>query len=506
MKRSAQRRGGPIATNTGRLVVGILGILLFLFAAGCANIPAKHVLLKPGGTNANAHALEDPGLKRFMEQQLNHPLADWPLDTWDDTSLTLAAWYFNPRLNEVRSQWERAEVSRGEAAGRVKLGTPGIRSFPDGMLSEFSAGMVRQAIARAFGGESPPPRISTVAPGNTSDNRLRRTAEAKYSADSLRLHLQAVAWQVRAHVRTNLMTYVAAQRGESLLEELEANYAKLVQAEEDRVAADSMPHLQLSLLRLQLAQVRLVLIQTRLAKMDTRERLAHSLNVPVSALFDIEVTYDFSQVAAGILTVPGLRWRALQSRPDILQALADYREAENGLRAEIAKKRLAFEFPPGCRWDRDRNQWVINLDLGLPEGRAGRALGKAEARRIAAGAHLLSLQSEIIDEVERSAAVYRMTTAEVAGIDALVGAILQKQNGLEDQLAPEITDQPELLFRLQLLAAGFAKMEAQVKLQNALGSLEDALQQPLAVPARRQPQSLPLTPQRDEMQPSTHIL
>lgn len=481
--------------------------LLGSVAGGCANLPSKHVLLKPGGTNVNAHALQDPGLKRFMEQQLNRPLAGWPLHKWDDTTLTLAAWYFNPRLNEVRSQWERAEASRIEAAGRPKLATPEVRSFPDGMLSEFSAGIVRQAIAQALGG----PRVPPVAtPDNVAGKRLSRTARAEHSADSLRLHLQAVAWQVRTEVRTNLMTYVAAQRGESLLVELETTYAKLVEAEQRRSAADSMPSLQLSLLRLQLAQVRLVLIQTRLAKMDTRERLAHSLNVHVSALFEVNVAFDFSQVAAGILTVPRLRWRALQGRPDILLALADYREAENGLRAEIAKRRLAFQFPAACHWNRDRNQWVIRLDLGLPDGRAGRALGKAEARRVAAAAHLLSLQSEIIDEVERSAAVYRMTDAEVAGIDALIGAILQKQDGFEsgedDELAPEITDQPELLFRLQLLAAGFAKMEAQVKLQNALGSLEDALQQPLAVPARRQPQSLPLKPERDEMQPSTHIL
>lgn len=509
MNLPAQRRGRT-AMKTETRFARVLGLLLILGVAGCAHTPPRQGLFQPGGGNFNGRTLVDPGLKKFMEQQLSRSLADWPPQTWDETSLTLVAWYFSPRLDEVRGQWERAEVGRGEASGQSKLAVPQTRSFPDGMLSEFSSGFVRQAIARELGGLHAPPVATS---DSTSSNRLSRATKPKHPGELLRLQLQTVAWQLRAQVRTNLLAYVAAQRGEALLKELEATYADLVRTEEVRAAPDSTPELQLSLLRLQLAQVRLVLIQTRLAKMDTRERLAHSLSIPVSALFDVEVTYDFSQIAAGIQTVPGLRWRALQSRPDILRALADYRDAEEGLRAEMARRRLNVSFPPACQWDRGRNQWVVNLDLGLPDGRAGKILGKAEARRIAAAARLLSLQSEIIADVERSATVYQMTAGEVGGIDALISVLLRQYDGLagteEDQLPPELAGPPELLARLQLLAAFFARMEAQVKLQTALGALEDALQQPLAAPARRHPKSLSLPPKPmrdDEMQPLTHTL
>lgn len=511
MKLSAQLRGCRSARQTETRITSVVGSLLILFVAGCAHIPARQGLHESGGASLNALALEDPGLRKFMGQQLNRSLGDWPLHTWDETGLTLAAWYFNPRLNEVRSQWQRAEANRFTVEGWPNLAKPETQSFPDGMLSEFSAGVIRRAAAETSAGEPPAPRLSTPANSrHTSPTQLHQIATARRAAEASRLRLQAVAWQVRSQLCSNLLAYAAAQRGESLLQELETAYVKLIQVEEDGDAEDSMPSLRVSLLRLQLAQVRLVLVQTRLAKMENRSRLADALNVPVSALFEIEVTNDFSRVAAGVLSVPALRWRALQSRLDILLVLAEYRGAEDGLRSEIAKHRLRLPFPAACRWDENANRWMVNLDVGVSEGRSGKALAKAESCRVAVAARLLNLQTDIIDEVERSAAVYRMTATEVAGIDALIDAIVQDYGGVErgkkGQFPPKISGQAEALARLQVLTARFAKFEAQVRLQTALGALENALQQCLPTTTMRPTPSLSPKATRDEMQPSTHIL
>lgn len=102
-------------------------------------------------------------------------------------------------------------------------------------------------------------------------------------------------------------------------------------------------------------------------------------------------------------------------------------------------------------------------------------------------------QADVIDGVERSAAVYRVTEKEVPGIDALIAAILRQYALTKEHVESGIAEPHELLLaRLQVMAAGFAKLEAQVKLQNALGSLEDAAQLPVesigyAAPFRNPP-------------------
>lgn len=486
-------------------------VAVTVFVSGCARFEPRQASLDRNRTNSTTHALEDAGLRKFMEQELNHRLEEGPLHVWDESSLTLVAWYFSPRLSELRSQWQRAEANRLAVEGQPDLAKPEAQSFPDGMLSEFSAGIVRGATTRALTGEPLSPRTSTTANlRNVSPRQLRQIATARREAELSRLCLQAVAWQVRSQLRSNLLAYAAAQRGESLLQELETAYEKFIQVEEDSDAEDSTPSLRVSLLRLQLAQVRLALIQTRLAKMQNRSRLAEALNIPVSALFEIEVTNDFSRVAAGILAVPALRWRTLQSRPDILQVLAEYDAAENDLRTQIAKRRLPVQFPPARRWDAKENRWIINLDVGLLGGRRGKALARAEARRVAAAARLLNLQSDIIDEVEHSATVYRATEAEVAGIEALIDTIVQEYDGAgrgsEDRFEPEISSEVKTLAQLQLLTARFAQLEAQVRLQTAFGSLEDALQQSLPTTTIRPPPTLPPKPTHNEMRPSTHFL
>ncbi len=354
-------------------------------------------------TNFNARTLDNPGLKRFMEQQLNRPLESWPLKSWDFPALTLAAWYFHPSLEVAQSQWRVAQAHVVAAGGRVK---------PEEWLG-----------GRFF----PAVRMNNPVVGNL------REAEVE-----------------------------------------------LVRIGEQRLASDALSHLQLALFRLQLARTRLALILALREKMDLRERLADSLGLPMRALFEEEVTYDFSRAAGTWLATPVPRTQALQGRSDILNALADYAAAETALRFEIAKRHPNVSFQPGCRWDQNKNRWAVNLKLELPadHGSSGR-IAKAEARRIAAAAQLLSLQAEVIDEVEGGSAAYRATLDEVAEIDSLAAALRRQHDALVFHFKTGTADQFELLLaRLQLVAADLTQLEAQVKLQDALGSLEDAVQRP----------------------------
>jgi outer membrane protein TolC len=416
-----------------------------------------------------------------MEQQLRQPLNEWPLHEWDYPRLTLAAWYFHPRLALARGQWQKAEAELVATRGPPASAKPGPDPFAaESLPVPFEIVAPEADVARQRPELLSPPNANLKPPADQPTKRTRRIAQAERLAESARFNLATVAWQVRAGLRANLMGYVAVLRGEALLEELEAAYVKLVKSAESRTASASMPSLELPLLRLQLAQTRLVLIRTRLEKMDSRLRLADSLALPVNALFDVEVEYDFSRSAGRRWSAANLRRLALHTRPDVANALADYTAAEALVRAAIAKKQPHLQLPAGCWWGPQENRWVVSLDLWLPaEARGGRVVARAEARRIAAAARLLNLQTDIMDQLDRGAAAYRVTAEEVDAIDALVGAVVRHYAATKDQFEAGAADPPELLLaRMQLVAAGVAKLEAQVKLQNALGALEDAMQLP----------------------------
>jgi len=221
------------------------------------------------------------------------------------------------------------------------------------------------------------------------------------------------------------------------------------------------------------------LIEAKIAKLDYREQLADSIGLPVSALLDTVFAYDFSRRASHTLTLHHLRRQALRHRPDILEALEEYSSAVTLLRKEIERGGLRFELKPGCQWASDRNRWVVRLEEGLPVlDQTGKTITEASARHIAAAAHLLNLQAGIIDELDQAEAVYRMTEREVSTIAADVVALERQHIRMRARYMSGLTTASELLIsRLYSTAAQIANLEAQVKLQGALGALEDVVHQ-----------------------------
>jgi len=51
------------------------------------------------------------------------------LQSWDFQKLTLAAWYFHPKLDQAVAQWRVADAAILTAGGRPKLTTPGAHNI-----------------------------------------------------------------------------------------------------------------------------------------------------------------------------------------------------------------------------------------------------------------------------------------------------------------------------------------------------------------------------------------
>src|SRR5262245_52028686 len=56
-------------------------------------------------------SLSDPRLREFLTTNLNRPTLNWPLHEWDFEALSLAAFYFQPRLALAEAQWRVAEAA-----------------------------------------------------------------------------------------------------------------------------------------------------------------------------------------------------------------------------------------------------------------------------------------------------------------------------------------------------------------------------------------------------------
>src|ERR1035437_10973974 len=77
---------------------------------GCAHFQPQPLVPEKSAAQFDARRLDDPGLKKFLEQNLGRELNHWPQQNWSFQELTLVAFYFHPSLEVARSQWRVAEA------------------------------------------------------------------------------------------------------------------------------------------------------------------------------------------------------------------------------------------------------------------------------------------------------------------------------------------------------------------------------------------------------------
>lgn len=453
--------------------------VLAVLVAGCTHFQPQPLSPAQNATNFNARSLADPGLKQFLERNLNRPLETWPLKSWDIPTLTLAAWYFQPSLDVARAQWRVADAAIATAGGRPKSSKPGAYPLPVGTRPNPAVAAFGEYNVNAARGKSPwGPGITFDLPIETGNKRAQRILKAEYASEAARLRVLATAWRIRSEVRTNILAYAAAQHRYELLKELNAIQMELVQRGEQQLAAGAISYLELSPFRIQLAKTRLTLIKEFQRVMDLRSSVAESVGVPIAALLRVEIDYDFTASTNASLAEPNARREALIGRPDVLGALADYAAADAALRLETAKQYPNVHLNPGYQWDQGQNKWALGVTFELPAvNRNQGAIAEAEARREQAAAQLVRVQAGVIAEIDGSLTGYHAALERTGNLQKVLDEVRGQLNDTETRTKAGAADQLELL-SAKLLAklAGLAVFDAQEKLQQALGAVEDAVQ------------------------------
>jgi len=464
------------------------------FLAGCAQFEAKPLSPEQTAAQFEARTLDDPGLRKFVEQNLVgakdlSPLR-WPLREWDFDTLTLVAIYYHPSLDVARAQW---------AVAQAGIRTAGQRPNP-------AVNLAPQYTTNSPSGESPWVAALTFEPViETAGKRRHRIEQARQLSESARLKLAAQAWQVRSRLRTALLDYAAAHRRVVLLQNVREAQQQILKLLEGRLKAGEVAATELTAPRVALIRILADLADAQRQAADSRAAVAQALGVPLQALEGRELKFDLSSADFGLRIADSsrdanpkseiinsqsaeVRRQALHSRADILAALADYAASQSALQLEIAKQYPDIRLGPGYEYDQGLHKWglAVGTDVLPVFNRNEGPIAEAQARREQAAAEFLALQVQVIGEINRTLAARTASQDQLRQIEALLDTQRKHVQAVEAMVKAGAADQFDLRSaQLEVATTEQARLDALVKVQQALGQLEDAVQVPLpAAPLR----------------------
>lgn len=457
-------------------VAGCVGVF-----AGCA-IPSVAPVPLSAETSAKdlaARSLQDADLHRFLTENLGHEPGEWDFET-----LSWVAFYYHPSLELARAEWAAARATQQTVAARPN---PAISIAP-GYSTNPGAG-----VSPWF----PAVNFDFLLP--TSKKRAWQADIARADTEAARRAVLSAAWLVRSDLRRALVDEASAMRRTSLLREQAAVQQELVVLAEQRLAAGAAAASEAVTARLAAVRTEAAVNESLTQAAAARARAAAALGLPVAALDRIKFLAPEAGPAMSAEALALARQASLQTRADVLAALAHYESAQAALALEAAKQQPDIHLGPGYQWDQGQNKWSLALTVELPLFHRNEGpIAEATARRAEAAAHFTIAQSRAIAAVDTAAA------AQGAAAVGFAHArhhheLAEKQVALaQARLVAGETDRVELQnARLALADSSLALADAEAAVAQAAGELEDALQIPfpnlaaLADPACAKPPRTP---------------
>ncbi len=459
----------PSNPHCGKLSLVLLAGLL---VAACARFEPKP--LSPGTTAADleGRSLTNSGLRAFLKRNIPDQITNSPPLPWDLDRLTWAAFYYHPSLEVARADWRAASAGVQTAAARPNPAT--------------TVSLLHEPVPGA-----PSPWIPTVnfdLPFETAGKRRFRTQEARELSESARLGIAMAAWQVRSQLRTALLALVSAEQRVKLLEHDLALREDFVARLQQRFQAGAISAAEVNPARIALIRARVDWADAQRLETEAWPRLAAAVGLTTPALSGQQFKFELTvPAAAESLASSEARRVALLGRADILAALADYAASQSALQLEIAKQYPDVHISPGYSWNAGsagEHDWQLGATVTLPLlNRNKGPIAEATARREASAARFLALQAKIISEIETAVASFRASQTNAAALAALVKAQTAQQQLLRQQLQAGAIDRLQVVTgELELSAVQLAYLDASVRVQQALGAMEDSLQRPFELP------------------------
>jgi outer membrane protein TolC len=448
----------------------LCGCALVALGTGCATVHVSPAPIAPQQTIAalEARSLDSRNLQAFVEVALGESVAVWPPVEWDLNTLTLAAFFYHPELDVARANWTETRAAVVTAGGRLNP------------LMGFTASIVRGGEP----GELPwilQPGVGVVI--ETAGKRGYRIAQAEALSEAGRLAIADVAWQVRSRVRANLLDHLLATHELDLLRAEEAARADYAEALQTKLDFGDASRQEVDVARLELQRLRIAVRASETLVQHTRVALAGAVGVRPTSLGSARISHHTLEAPAplGIPAMLDRERNALLARTDIVAALATYQAAEAAVRLEVARQYPDLQLGPGFRWRESERRWVLDFGIPIPLlNRNEGPIAEAVARRERAAADLLARQAGVVDSIARASTRYAGALRELETARDVLQAAEIRHNAVREQFTIGDVDRTAVLGAdLELILARAHVTSALRKAHLELGTLEDALQQPV---------------------------
>ena len=428
-------------------------ILIAILLIGCATQTYAPQPLEPARSEESfrARSLADAGLGDMV--------------VWGLPELTQAALRLHPDLEAARAQW------RATQAGEITAGQkPNPTVSASGEHHSLATGISPWTLT-----------MGISIPVETHGKREARMAQASAMSEAARLDIAQTAWQVRSRLRTRMLeAYAVTRQTEQLRREADTR-AQIVALLETRMAAGLVGGTDLSDARLQLRKARTTLDAEDARAGESRTALAAAVGLPESALANANLSFAAFERDNYKLPPQDMQRAALLNRLELRKALASYAAAEARLKLEVAKQYPDFSLAPGYSWDQGDNRWSLGLSLILALANKNEGpVAEARAQRELEAQKFNALQAAIIGEESQAQARWQVTREEIPKARKLVAAQMERLAQTQTQFDAGYADRLELILaQLELVTAESGVLNAQLAALQALGRLEDAVQQPL---------------------------
>lgn len=444
--------------------IAVLAIAEGLLLTGCVKYQARPISAPIIENQYRARSIDNDALQTFAQSA---GWKQWPPAALDLNALALIADYYSPDLDLSRSQIQVADAAVRTASARIN---PSLG---------------------AEGGYSAQPEahpIYSISPGftiETAGKRGYRILEAEKNADSARLSFNETQWRLWSRVRSALLDYLFTQRRFNLLQRETSLRKEISEMLEKRLSVGAASQPEVDVYRVEFLRVEAALEAAKGDAAQKRVALATAAGIPPEALVNWKVEYTALDTPPSdiSLSLRQVQRAGLLHRIDIRRTLVEYAAADAALRLEIARQYPDVQLTPTYGFEEGFARYTFSSLLGaLPVfNRNQGPILAAEARRQQVEARFRMLQSQTIGEMGKALALYQSALKEWRQESERVTTLQrEREQAARRALAVGHGDRLSLaLAQLETNTAAIAQMDALVRVQTALGALEDSVQQPL---------------------------
>jgi outer membrane protein TolC len=468
------------------LTVGEI-LVCALFEGNCVRYNARPINPQVLENQFRSRSFADAGLREFVQRQCGKPALAWPPTELDLSSLTYVAFYFSPAIGVARAQVKSTEAAVLSARQRIN---PSVAA--EGGYNKTPESTVTYGASATF----------TI---ETAGKRGYRILQAEKLAEAARIALYESAWHLRSNVRSALVAHHFATRHLEILRSESSLQAESVSILEKRLALGDASRSDVSAARAQEAETAVNLWASEGEVAQTLATLATAVGLPVTALENAR--FDTASLEHPPLpeSLPLLRVQqaGLLHRADVRRLLAEYGAADARLRLEIANQYPNVSLTPAYSLQEGFTAYTLGSAIdSLPIFHHNRGpIAEAEAARAEIRARFIALQSQAIGDTESAARQYRAAVQQwLQARDYLQGVQRQRESAVLAAFHEGEADRLDAaVARTFTLGADQTRMDALLRVQNALAALEDAVQAPLE--AGLNPSQIPFRdPLPDSMQ------